>query len=90
MYFSTKISVLKLADETIFDILNELEKQGRLQKLQKQGFVPCNICTHVEFYRWFQARKYTGSRTTELVLEADEKFKLCRSYAFKIIRKFKK
>jgi hypothetical protein len=72
-----------------YEIISDLEKDGKLRQLVVSGFMPVKIFTHLEVYRFIDMRIKTGSKKMEAVAEASISFNVCESSVFKIIRCFK-
>lgn len=77
-------------DETVNDILTDLELKGSLMKLVNSGVCSPFVLRNMEVYRFIDSRVRTGTKKTAAVKEAEGHFKICANAIFVILRGYSK
>lgn len=70
------------------DIINDLDKQGKLRQLIKAGFFPCKMFLHRDIYFYVDAQIKSGVSKTEAVEMAQVQFNKDRSTIYRVLNSF--
>lgn len=73
------------------EIIVELEKRGLLKRLVKHGYVSTKLLRHYEIYLEFDKLRVTRKmKTTDIVVELSEQFRVSESTIYRILKTFLK
>lgn len=70
------------------EIINELDKQGKLRQLIKAGFFPCKIFTHRDIYYYVDAQIKSGISKAEAVKQAGVQFDTTNRTIYRVLNSF--
>lgn len=74
----------------VFEIIQEIEQKGHLKKLIAAGLMSTKLVLYYEIYlEYDKAKRTTKKKTVDIVSELCDKFGVCDSTIYKVIKIFK-
>lgn len=71
------------------DILNELQANGKLRRLVRDGIISTKIPTHMEiFYEYDKQKRVLKRESADIITELSDNFRINERNIYRIIKRF--